>query len=55
MNPIKRRILIVLFGLGAVAGFGAGFHSLRYHACQRHAAFEQHVAKLCADAAKHAE
>jgi hypothetical protein len=55
IHPIKRRILIALFGLGTIGGFGAGFHSLRYHAWQRHAAFEKHVAQLCTDAAKHAE
>ena len=55
MNPIKRRILMALFAVGALAGFGSGFHSLRARAWQRHAAFEEHVAKLCVDAAKHGE
>jgi hypothetical protein len=55
MNPIKRRVLMILFGVGALAGFGSGFHSMRHHACERRQAFEEHVAKVCVDAAKHAE
>ncbi len=52
MNPIKRRILIVLFSLGAVGGFASGIHSLhRAHACHRES-FERHVAQICVDAAK---
>jgi hypothetical protein len=51
---------MVLLGLGALGGFAAGFASLRCHRGYgygphgwhaRRAAFEQHVAQTCADAA----
>jgi hypothetical protein len=49
---------MVLLGLGALGGFAAGFASLRcHHGHRQHgwqgrrAAFEQHVAQICADAA----
>jgi len=49
---MKRTILIVLFALGTVGGYATGFASLRH--CQRahRGAFERHVAKVCADAAR---
>jgi hypothetical protein len=59
-NPMQRKILMVLLGLGAVAGFGAGFARL-YHGgfghhgpggrFDRRAAFEQRVADTCTEAA----
>jgi hypothetical protein len=55
MNPIKRRILVAVLGLGTLAGFASGFHSVHCHARQRHEAFERHVAAVCIDAAKHAD
>ena len=52
---MRRRILIVLLGLGAFVGFAAGFASLRWHrghhGWHRRAAFERHVAEICTDAA----
>ena len=47
---MRRPFLIALLALGTVAGFGSGFASL---ACHRHrqAAFEQHIAHVCAQAA----
>jgi hypothetical protein len=47
-----RKILIVLFSIGTVAGFGseiAGWHHCANH---RRAAFEQHVADVCVNAAR---
>lgn len=52
---MKRRIAIVLLTLGTIAGYGAGFASLRCHSWQRRQAFEHHIAKVCVDAAKQAE
>jgi hypothetical protein len=48
---MKRKILIVLLGLGTVVGYGSGVRSMRCHARQRQTQFEEHVAKVCADAA----
>jgi hypothetical protein len=55
---MRRKIVIALLAFGTLGGFAAGFASLR---CQRgsghpgwqgrRAAFEQHVAAICADAA----
>ena len=47
-----RRIAIVLLALGTVGGFGLGFASMRCHGRERRAAFEEHVAKVCVDAAR---
>jgi hypothetical protein len=49
---MKRRILIAVLALGTVGGFGMGFASMRCNARHRRAAFEQHVAKVCVDAAR---
>ncbi|MBO6937476.1 MAG: hypothetical protein JJ863_21060 [Deltaproteobacteria bacterium] len=49
---MKRRLLIVLFGFGTIAGFGsAGAHWSRHHHRHRQA-FEAHVARVCVDAAR---
>ncbi|MFO0659162.1 MAG: hypothetical protein U0165_04940 [Polyangiaceae bacterium] len=47
-----RKLLIAFFAIGTVAGFGseiAGWHHCANH---RRAAFEQHVADLCVNAAR---
>jgi hypothetical protein len=49
---MRRRILMVLFALGAIGGYASGFHHLRACHAQRRAAFEQHVARVCVDAAR---
>jgi hypothetical protein len=49
---MKRRILIVLFALGTIGGFASGVSSMRWRAHHRRAAFEQHVARVCVDAAR---
>jgi hypothetical protein len=48
---MKRRFLIGLLAFGTVAGFGSGFFRLGAHSYERRAAFERHVADLCADSA----
>ncbi len=49
---MRRRIAMVLLGLGAIGGYASGFAHM--HACQRHHrdAFERHVADVCVNAAK---
>jgi hypothetical protein len=49
---MKRRILMVLFALGAIGGFGSGFCRAHHRMAARHAAFEAHVAQVCVDAAR---
>jgi hypothetical protein len=47
-----RRFLIALFALGTLGGYGSAIATASCHAHARHAAFERHVAHLCAQAAK---
>jgi hypothetical protein len=47
-----RRFLIALFALGTVAGYGSAIAGAACHAHARRAAYERHLAHLCADAAK---
>ena len=49
---MRRRILIALFALGTLGGYGAGIAGMSCRAHARRAAFERHVAHLCADAAR---
>jgi hypothetical protein len=58
---MPRKMLMILLGLGAIAGFGAGFARLCYgpgghwghHGwrSERHAAFERRVADTCTESA----
>lgn len=51
----RRKIAIVLFSLGTVAGYGSAFcHGARCHR-ERQRSFEQHVARVCTDAAHAAQ
>jgi hypothetical protein len=49
---MRRRILMVLLGLGAIGGYASAFANM--HRCGRwhEAAFERHVADVCVQAAK---
>ena len=49
---MRRRILMVLFALGAIGGYASGCHQLRACHMQRRSAFEAHVARVCVDAAR---
>ncbi len=49
---MKRALLIALLSIGTVGGYAAGFASLRYCHHARRVAFERHVARICADAAR---
>jgi hypothetical protein len=57
---MRRKLLMVLLGVGAVAGFGVGFARLCYGGyghhgpggrVGRHAEFERRVADACAESA----
>jgi hypothetical protein len=52
---MKRTILIVLLTLGTIGGFASGAASMRWRHHHRRAAFEQHVARVCVDAARTAD
>jgi hypothetical protein len=52
---MRRRILIIVLGLGTVLGFGSGIASVKQRCAARRASFERHVAHICAEAAKHPE
>ncbi len=56
---MKRKLLIVLLGVGTILGFSTGFASMSHHwhhrAEQRRAAWEAHVAEVCVGAARRAE
>ena len=47
-----RRVLIALFALGTIGGYGSAIAGASCHAHARRAAFERHVAHVCAEAAK---
>jgi hypothetical protein len=51
---MKRKLLIALFSIGTVVGFGSGIFSMahcHHHGRDRRAAFERHVADVCVEAA----
>jgi hypothetical protein len=52
---MRRRIAIVLLTLGPIGGYAAGFASLKCHHQARRQYWENHVAKVCVEAAKNAE
>ena len=47
-----RRVLIALFALGTLGGYGSAIAGASCRAHARQNAFERHVAHLCADAAR---
>ncbi|MBI2395706.1 MAG: hypothetical protein HYV09_39435 [Deltaproteobacteria bacterium] len=49
---MRRKLLVVLLALGTVGGYAAGFHSMKRCHQDRRASFEQHVARVCAEAAR---
>lgn len=52
---MRRKILIALLAAGTVGGYALGFASLHCSRARQHEGFEQHVARVCVDAARHAE
>ncbi len=49
---MRRRALIFVLALGAVAGFASGLYGCHYHRFERHQAFEEHIADVCVRAAE---
>lgn len=49
---MRRRLLIALFALGTIGGYGSAIAGMSCRAHHRRAAFERHVAHICAEAAK---
>jgi hypothetical protein len=49
---MRRKIKIALLTLGMIGGFSSGIASLKCRAQGRREAFEQHVARVCVDAAR---
>jgi hypothetical protein len=52
---MRRKLLIAVLALGTVGGYAAGFASMRSCHNHRRDAFEQHVAKVCVDAARQSD
>jgi hypothetical protein len=52
---MRRKALIVLLALGTIGGYAAGFASMRNCKNHRRDAFEQHVARVCVDAARQSD
>ncbi len=48
---MRRRILIALFALGTIGGYGSALAGMSCRAHARQRAYERHVAQLCAEAA----
>jgi hypothetical protein len=51
---IRKKFLVVLLTLGTVGGYALGFAGLGCRAHARRQAFEEHVARVCVDAARSA-
>ncbi len=49
---MRRRILIALFAFGTIAGYGSALRGASCRAHARRAAWERHVAHVCAEASK---
>lgn len=52
---IRRRIAIALLFLGTLAGYGSALCSWSRHRHERREAFERHIARVCVEAARHAQ
>jgi hypothetical protein len=49
---IRRKLTIAILALGTLGGFASGFASMGACGRARRASFEEHVARLCVDAAR---
>jgi hypothetical protein len=49
---MRRKGLIVVLALGAIAGFASGLYGCHYHGVERRQAFEDHIADVCTRAAE---
>jgi len=49
---MRRRLLIAILAFGTVGGYAMGFASMHCHSRARRAHFEEHIAKVCVNAAR---
>jgi len=49
---MRRKGLILVLALGAIAGFASGLYGCHYHRLDRRQAFEDHIADVCMRAAE---
>ena len=49
---MRRRLLITLFALGTIGGYGSALAGMSCRAHARRVHLERHVAHICAEAAK---
>jgi gas vesicle protein len=49
---MRRRGLILVLAIGAIAGFASGLYGCHYHGVERRQAFEDHIADVCTRAAE---
>jgi len=49
---MRRKALIFVLAIGAIAGFASGLYGCHYHGIERRQAFEDHVADVCTRAAE---
>jgi len=49
---MRRRGLILVLAVGAIAGFASGLYGCHYHGVERRQAFEDHIADVCTRAAE---
>jgi len=54
MKHMRRKALMFVLALGAVAGFASGVLGCHYRGAERRQAFEDHVADVCTRAAERA-
>jgi hypothetical protein len=49
---MRRRVLLFVLAVGAIAGFTSSLWGCHYHASERRQAFEDHIADVCTRAAE---
>jgi hypothetical protein len=49
---MRRKGLMLVLAIGAVAGFASGLYGCHYHGVERRQAFEDHIADVCTRAAE---
>jgi len=49
---MRRKGLIFVLAMGAIAGFASGLYGCHYHGLERRQMFEDHIADVCMRAAE---
>ena len=49
---MRRKGLIFVLAMGAIAGFSSGLYGCHYHSVERRQMFEDHIADVCTRAAE---